>query len=72
MEYVPVRCRIPELLLRIGKDQKWLADETGKSQQKISDYCNMRDVMNLRTAALIAFVLRCRIDDLYVWEWRTK
>ncbi|MNR93444.1 hypothetical protein D3C72_245000 [compost metagenome] len=72
MEYVPVRCRIPEILLRIGKDQKWLAIETGKSQQKISDYCTLRDVMSLHTAALIAFVLRCRIDDLYVWEWRTK
>lgn len=72
MVLVPVKCRVPDILIRIGKDQKWLADQTGKSQQKISDYCNLRDVMNLRTAAHIAFVLRCKIDDLYVWEQRTK
>jgi hypothetical protein len=72
MELVPVKCCIPEILNRIGKEQQWLADMTGKKKQQISDYCTMRDVMNLRTAALIAFVLKCKIDNLYVWELRTK
>lgn len=70
MELVPVRCRIPELLLRIGKDQQWLADVSDKSKQQISDYCTMRKTMNIRTAAFLAFYLKCQIDDIYEWEWR--
>lgn len=68
MEFIPVRCRIPDLLFRLGKDQQWLADVTGKAAQKISDYCNMRTIMNLRTAKLIAHFLKCDIGDLYVWR----
>lgn len=72
MELVPVRCRIPELLNRIGKDQQWLADQSDKGRQKISDYCTMRSIMNLRTAALLAYYLKCEIDDIYIWEWQQK
>lgn len=73
MDPNPVRCRIPELLKRIGKDQQWLADLTGKSKTQISDYCTLRRVMNIRTAALLAYHLRCNIDDIYVWDiWQQK
>lgn len=72
MELVPVRCRIPELLIRIGKDQQWLADRSDKGKQKISDYCTMRSIMNLRTAAQLAHLLKCRIDDIYEWKWQQK
>ncbi|MHA7967743.1 hypothetical protein ACX93W_26880 [Paenibacillus sp. CAU 1782] len=68
MEFTPVRCRIPDLLARIGKDQQWLADVTGKGPQKISDYVNLRTIMNLRTAMLFAYFLKCGIEDLYVWR----
>lgn len=70
MEPYPIRCRIPELLLKIGKDQQWLADMTGKSKSQISDYCTLRKVMNLRTAVIMAFFLKCKIDDIYVWDTR--
>ncbi|WP_143810371.1 helix-turn-helix transcriptional regulator [Paenibacillus sp. MY03] len=70
MEPVPVRCRVPTLLKRIGKDQQWLADVTGKSKSQISDYCTLRKVMNIRTAVLIAHYLTCTLDDIYVWEFR--
>lgn len=72
MELVPVRCHIPDLLVRIGKDQQWLADESGKGPQKISDYSNLRSIMGLRTAALMARLLKCSIDDIYDWEWQQK
>jgi len=71
-ELVPVRCRIPELLIKIGKDQQWLAIETGKHEQKISNYCTLQTIPNLRTAALIAKVIGCSIDDLHDWEWQEK
>lgn len=72
MELVPVRCRIPELLRRMSKDQQWLADQSDKSRQKISDYCTMRSIMNIRTAAIMAYHLKCSLDDIYEWEWQQK
>jgi putative transcriptional regulator len=71
MELVPVRCRIPELLRKIGKNQQWLADKTGLPKQRISDYVHLRlDNMTIRRAALMAYFLNCTIDDLFVWELR--
>lgn len=71
MELVPVRCRIPELLERIGKNQQWLADMIGISKQHMSNIVNMRyEDMSYRRAALIAHYLHCQMDDLHEWEWR--
>lgn len=68
MELEPVKCCIPDLLLRIGKDQQWLVIETGLPKQRISDYCTLRKVMNLRTAVLISKTIGCHIEELYEWE----
>ncbi|MCM3703781.1 helix-turn-helix transcriptional regulator [Paenibacillus macerans] len=71
MELYPVRCRIPQLLKKIGKNQQWLADITGMSKQTISDIVRLRnDNITLRKAALIAYYLNCKIDDLFEMEWR--
>lgn len=70
MGFIPVRCRIPELLSRIGKTQSWLASDTGYSEQEISDIVRMRGnrVVSLRKGRKIAQSLKCKIDDLYDWE----
>ncbi len=71
MELYPVRCRIPEHLRKIGKNQQWLADKTGLSKQTISDIVNLRNAnIKIRRAALIAHYLDCKIDDLFDMEWR--
>ncbi|MNW64008.1 helix-turn-helix protein [compost metagenome] len=71
MEFYPVRCRIPELLKKIGKNQQWLADITGMSKQTLSDIVRLRnDNITIRKAALIAYYLNCKIDDLFEMEWR--
>ncbi|NJJ38585.1 helix-turn-helix domain-containing protein [Paenibacillus apii] len=71
MELVPVSCRIPELLKKVGQNQQWLADKTGLSKQRISDIVHLRmDNITIRRAALIAYYLNCTMDDLFVWEWR--
>ncbi|MFF2016269.1 helix-turn-helix domain-containing protein [Paenibacillus sp. NPDC058177] len=81
MELVPVRCRIPELLVRranmepptspIKINQQWLADSIDMSKQQLSDYINLRRKnMRLQKAHLIAYYLDCLVDDLYVMEWR--
>lgn len=69
----PVRCRIPELLHKIGKNQQWLAGETGLGKQRISDICNMRvKNIQLSTGVLIASKIGCRERELFVWEWRQQ
>jgi len=64
----PIRCRIPDILRSKGQTQTWLADRTGFSGQRVSDYCTMRRLMSLQVAKLIADELRVPIEDLYVWE----
>jgi hypothetical protein len=65
-----VRCRIPELLIRIRKSQSWLGEVTGYGKQRISDYVNVRDreVMSLRTALVIAHFLKCHVNELYEYR----
>ncbi|WP_411431680.1 helix-turn-helix domain-containing protein [Paenibacillus durus] len=71
MDYVPVRCRIPELLERIGKSQQWLADQSEMSKQHLSDIIRMRyEDMSYKRAGRLAYHLRCQIDDLHEWGWR--
>lgn len=81
MELVPVRCRIPELLVRranmepstspIKINQQWLAKNVNLSKQQLSDYIHLRRTnMRFQKAHLIAYYLDCLVDDLYVMEWR--
>jgi transcriptional regulator with XRE-family HTH domain len=60
------RCCLQELLDGRGWNQVQLADRTGISKSQISDYINGRRKMSYKSAALIAFVLKCHIEDLYI------
>lgn len=62
---VPIRCRIPELVHKIGKTQRWLAGEVGISKQQMSDYVHMRNILGLVIANRIATILGVSIDELY-------
>lgn len=68
MDAVPIRCRIPDILLSKGKTQSWLADRTGLSKQRISDYCTMRRLVSIQIAKLIADELKVPIESLYEWK----
>lgn len=69
MEPVPVRCRIPELLHRIGQNQQWLAFEIEVSESRISEICNLKEYnISIRRAKRIANSLGCSIDDLFEWD----
>lgn len=71
---VPIRCRIPDILRSRGKDQQWLADITGLSKQRISDYARMRGnrVMSLPIAYKIATALNVDLHELYEWRWQQE
>ncbi|AKO91988.1 hypothetical protein BEH_07670 [Priestia filamentosa] len=62
------RCRLTILLKERKKTARWLAERTGMSEQRISDYSNNRKSMSLVTAKSISLALDCQIDDLYSWE----
>lgn len=64
-----VRCRIPELLFRLGRTQSWLAEETGYSRHRISEYANKRVIMSVPVAKVIALSLKLESIDL-LHEWR--
>ena len=64
----PIRCRIPDILKSKGQTQSWLADQTGLSRQRISDYCTMRRIMSIQVAKLIADELEVPMHSLYEWE----
>lgn len=69
---VPIRCRIPELLEQIDRDQQWLADMTGMSKQQISDYVRMRNLLGIAKAKQLARILKCHVEDLYEWDAREE
>lgn len=62
------RCLLRDLLHRRGMTQTELADKIGRSPQRIHDYSTNRVKMTLETAATIASVIGCHIDDLYEWK----
>jgi putative transcriptional regulator len=64
----PIRCRIPELVHKLGKKQQWLADESGYSKQRISDICKMRYIPELEVLHHIASIIGCTSDELYEWS----
>ena len=73
MELVPVRCRIPQHLRKIGKNQQWLANELGMSKQQMSDYINMRFIFGMKAARNVTEILKLpSSDDIYEWEWREE
>ena len=63
------RCHLRNLLKQIGMTQTELSELSGKAEAKISDYCNNKAIMSLRTAALIAHIVGCNIDDLYEFDF---
>lgn len=72
MDPVPTSCRIPEHLHSIGQTQSWLADITGYSRHRISDYVAMRRIMSYQTAYVVAKALRVRMEELYVMGWQRE
>jgi transcriptional regulator with XRE-family HTH domain len=66
------RCQLRKILRRIGMTQTELAERSGKAEAKISDYCNDKSVMSLGTAALIASIVGCHIDDLYEFHVESR
>ncbi|WP_182503012.1 helix-turn-helix transcriptional regulator [Peribacillus huizhouensis] len=64
---VVARCLLRDLRESRGLTQQQLADRVGMSKSTISGYENLRNIMLVTTAKVIADELRCRIDDLYEW-----
>lgn len=62
------RCLLKVLLHHRGITQTQLAEKIGRSPQRIHDYASNRVMMSLETAANIANIIGCRIDDLYEWK----
>lgn len=62
------RCKVADRLRSLDMTQQELADLTGLSRTRINDYVNNRRTMSLKSAAIVAYALRCSIDDLYEFK----
>ncbi|MEY8188609.1 helix-turn-helix transcriptional regulator [Peribacillus simplex] len=63
------RCLLQDIRKSRGLTQQQLADRVGMTKSTISDYENLRYIMLVSTAKVIADELNCRIDDLYAWDY---
>jgi DNA-binding Xre family transcriptional regulator len=62
------RCRIPELLVKVGKIQVDLADHLGVTEAHISQVIKLKGNLSLVKLKKTAIYLNCGIDDLYEWD----
>jgi plasmid maintenance system antidote protein VapI len=65
MRVKPGRCLLRQLLDEKKKSNLWLAEQTGLSEQKISNYVTGQARMGYATACSIAFTLGVHAEDLY-------
>ncbi|WP_445661408.1 helix-turn-helix transcriptional regulator [Bacillus sp. FSL K6-3431] len=63
-----MRCLLRDRRLSQGLSQYDLEVLSGVSKHSISAYENGRTEMNVRTAAKFAIILKCSIDDLFVYK----
>lgn len=61
------KCLLRQLRESKGWTQEYLGKLCGKSASQISDYETNSRPMGFRTAIVIAHVLDCSLEDLYVW-----
>jgi putative transcriptional regulator len=62
------KCLLLNILNRKRMTQVDLSDLTGISKTQISEYIGNTRKMSLANAKLIAYHLKCHIDDLYEWK----
>lgn len=62
------KCLLQKLLNDRRMTQTELADKTGIDHRQINSYIKSKRIMSLGNAKLIAFALKCSIDDLYEWN----
>lgn len=65
MRVKPGRCLLRQLLEERKLTNQWLADQTGLSEQKISNYVTGQARMGYATACSIALTLGVHAEDLY-------
>lgn len=62
------KCLLLELLQKKGMTQSKLSEETGITESQISLYISEKRKMSYLSAVKISFVLKCHVEELYVWE----
>jgi plasmid maintenance system antidote protein VapI len=61
------KCLLSDRLKKADLTQTELAELTSIPKSQISEYVNNRHVMSLATAKIISHVLKCNIEELYIW-----
>jgi transcriptional regulator with XRE-family HTH domain len=61
------KCLLADRLRQNDLTQSQLAEMSNIPKSQISEYVNNKHLMSLESAANIADVLNCNIEDLYSW-----
>lgn len=61
------RCLLQERLDELDMTQTELAEKLNVTKQQINKYVKNKQMMSLKVAGNIAFLLNCHIEDLYEW-----
>lgn len=73
MRYEPDRCRLHELYIETGINQRTLHIITGIPETQLSDYANNRTRMGFGAAVTIARALKLPTPEiLYTWKVSKK
>lgn len=62
------KCLLSKILKERYMTPTDLAAKTGISIYQLSKYINDKSIMSLPTAILIAWALKCNVNELYNWE----
>lgn len=62
------KCLLSNLLKHKRMTSTDLSDRTGISIHQLSKYINNKSTMSLPTAILIAWALKCHVEDLYDYK----
>jgi transcriptional regulator with XRE-family HTH domain len=68
MEFIPVKCRIPDLERELKLEPYQVYDALNMSKQQYSAYRTNRRIPHLTTAKLLADFFGVPVDDLHVWK----
>jgi len=63
-----MECKMNDLIEEKGYKKKWIASQLGVSADVLSRWVNGRSMPSLEKAFELAYILECKVDDLYEYR----
>lgn len=63
-----LKCNIRYWRDQRGRTNKWLARQLKVSEETVSRWINNKSIPSGKKLFELAYLLECKVDDLYSWE----